>query len=152
MHNDLKYKIGITLIDGIGDITAKKLIAYCGGVEAVFLEKKSALLKIPDVGRTAANAVVTQSVLSKADREIEFIRKRNINPLFYLDDDYPQRLKYCDDSPVMLYCAGNMDLNRKRSFPSRINVRYILPRCSLILEMVRPRISLWRSKRVTLVP
>lgn len=114
MHNDLKYKIGITLIDGIGDITAKKLIAYCGGVEAVFLEKKSALLKIPDVGGTAANAVVTQSVLSKAEKEIEFIRKRNINPLFYLDNDYPERLKYCDDSPVMLYCAGNMDLNRKR--------------------------------------
>lgn len=115
MNKELKYKIGITLIDGIGDITAKKLIAYCGGAEAVFRENKRALLKIPDVGRTATQAVLSQSVLERADKEIEFIQKRNINPLFYLDKDYPERLKYCDDSPVMLYCAGKMDLNRKRT-------------------------------------
>jgi len=115
MHNDLKYQIGITLIDGIGDITAKKLIAYCGSVEGVFHEKKRALLKIPDIGRTAADAVVTQSVLLEAEKEIEFINKRGITPLFYLDSLYPERLKYCDDSPVMLYCKGKMDLNRKRT-------------------------------------
>ena len=114
MHKDLKYQIGITLIDGVGDITAKKLIAYCGGVEAVFSEKKSALLKIPDIGSTAANAVLSQRVLAQAEKEIEFIHNRDINPLFYLDDGYPERLRYCDDAPVMLYCAGNMDLNRKR--------------------------------------
>ena len=34
----LSYKIGLGLIPGVGDIVAKKLIAYCGGVEAVFNE------------------------------------------------------------------------------------------------------------------
>ena len=51
LTNDLKYQIGITLIEGVGDMVAKKLIAYCGSVEAVFKEKKAALIKIPGVGR-----------------------------------------------------------------------------------------------------
>jgi 5'-3' exonuclease len=43
MKNDLIFQIGITLIPGIGPITTKKLIHHCGGVEAVFQEKKQLL-------------------------------------------------------------------------------------------------------------
>ena len=45
---------------------------------------------------------------------MEFIRKYKITPLFYLDADYPSRLKNCDDSPVMLYFKGNADLNAQK--------------------------------------
>jgi len=34
-ENELLYQIGITLIPGIGDISGKKLMAYCGSPEAV---------------------------------------------------------------------------------------------------------------------
>jgi len=108
---DLLYKIGITLIPGIGDINAKKIIAYCGGVEAVFKEKKKALLKIPGVGLTLADSIVKHNVLSRAEKEITFINKYKITPLFFLDKGYPERLKHCADSPVMLYFKGNSDLN-----------------------------------------
>ncbi|MFH1319692.1 MAG: DNA-processing protein DprA [Bacteroidota bacterium] len=110
----LKYRIGLSLIDGVGDVVAKRLIAYCGGVEAVFKEKKGNLLKIPLVGSGIANAILAQTVLSRAEQEIAYIQKNNIHPLFYLDDDYPNRLKYCDDSPIMLYCKGKMDLNAQK--------------------------------------
>ena len=56
--NDLIYKIGINLIPEVGNINAKKLIAYCGGAEGVFKESKSALLKIPDIGPVVANSIV----------------------------------------------------------------------------------------------
>jgi len=107
----LLYKIGIGLIPGIGDVRAKKLIAYCGGIEAVFKEKKQLLLKIPGIGKTAVKEIVSQSVLKRAEQEIAFIEKHSITPLFYLDDAYPQRLKYCDDGPVLLYYKGAADLN-----------------------------------------
>ena len=45
MKEELKYQIGITLIEGVGDVVAKKLIAYCGSVEAVFKEKKAKTLQ-----------------------------------------------------------------------------------------------------------
>ncbi|NTW34420.1 MAG: DNA-protecting protein DprA, partial [Bacteroidetes bacterium] len=108
---DLLYKIGITLIPGVGDVNAKKIIAYCGGADAVFKEKKKALLKIPGVGITLSESIVKNDVLSRAEKEIKFIEKYKITPLFFLDKQYPERLKHCADSPVMLYYKGNADLN-----------------------------------------
>lgn len=105
------YRIGITLIPTVGDATAKKLIAYCGGVEAVFKEKAGALQKIPSIGKKVADAIVGQNVLGRAEEELKQIEKRGIIPYFYLDPDYPRRLFHCDDGPVMLYTKGEMDLN-----------------------------------------
>ena len=112
--DDLKYKIGIGLIPGIGDITAKKLISYCGGVEAVFSEKKTALLKIPNVGEVMANSITNHDVLAKAEKEVDFIFKHHIHHAFYLDDDYPTRLKNCPDSPVIFFYKGEIDFEHPK--------------------------------------
>lgn len=114
MDDQLSYKIGITLIPGIGDITAKKLIAYCGGVEAVFKEKGKGLLKVPGIGQTLAEAILKNKVLSIAEKELRFIEKFKITPLFYLDSGYPERLKHAEDSPVMLYYKGSASFNVPR--------------------------------------
>lgn len=102
------------MIPGIGDITAKKLVAYCGGVEAVFREKLKGLMKVPGIGQTLAETIARNDVLSRAEKEIKYIQKNNIKPLFYLDEGYPERLKHCEDSPVMLYFNGEADFNIPR--------------------------------------
>lgn len=109
--NDLKYKIGVTLIPGIGNINGKVLIAHIGSVEGIFKEKQSNLEKIPGIGKILAKEIYNQNILSRAEEEIEFINKYNINCLFYLDQDYPNRLKNCDDSPIMIYLKGDCNLN-----------------------------------------
>lgn len=110
----LKYQIGITLIPGVGDVNGKKLISYCGNAEAVFSEKKKALMKIPGIGEATVNSIVSQNVLERAEEEIDFIEKYKITPLYFLDKKYPQRLKQCVDCPIMLYYKGNADLNRDK--------------------------------------
>jgi DNA processing protein len=112
--DDLKYKIGIGLIPGVGDIQARKLISYCGGVEAVFTEKKATLMKIPSVGETLAKAVTNPSVLAKAEKDVDFICKHRIRYSFYLDDDYPTRLKNCPDSPIIFFYKGNVDFEQPK--------------------------------------
>ena len=72
---NLQYQIGINLISGISDINGKKLIAHCGGAEAVFKEKKSNLIKIPGLGEATANKILNSEVLKRANLEIEFILK-----------------------------------------------------------------------------
>ena len=114
MPTDLLYKIGITLLPGIGAVNGKQLIAFCGGVEAVFNEKPAALAKIPGIGATAVSSIVNQKVLSRAEKELLFIEKNKIKPLFYTDKDYPTRLGNCHDSPIMLYFRGNAELNSGR--------------------------------------
>ena len=41
----IKYQIGLTLIDGVGDIIAKKLLINFGTAKAVFCAKKNELEK-----------------------------------------------------------------------------------------------------------
>ena len=114
----LIYNIGITLLPGVGSVTAKNLIAYCGSAEAVFCEKRPSLKKIPGVGEilvdTIANGEVQKDVLQRAEKEIKFIEKKNIIPLFFTDSNYPKRLKECADGPVLLYTKGKMNLNAER--------------------------------------
>jgi DNA processing protein len=112
MHQtDLKYKIALTLIPGVGDVLAKNLVSYCGSAEAIFKEKKALLLKIPEIGPVTAESIIKHKVFDRAEEEIDFIDKYTIQPLFYLDKNYPNRLKQCADAPVMLYYKGNADLN-----------------------------------------
>lgn len=109
--NSLKYKIGITLIKGIGNNLAKNLIAYVGSAEGVFREKQQNLAKIPGIGDMLSNEIVKQNVLARAEQEIEFIKKNKIQTSYFTDRDYPFRLKECSDSPIMIYTKGNCDLN-----------------------------------------
>ncbi|MEI6750161.1 MAG: DNA-processing protein DprA [Bacteroidales bacterium] len=110
----LIYQIALSLIPGIGDINAKRLVAYCGGVQAVFTERKKALLKIPGIGEATVNSLVSHNVFPRAEKEMEFIEKYAINHFFFLDEGYPIRLKQCVDSPIMLYFKGNAALNQQR--------------------------------------
>ena len=110
----LLYQIGLTLLPGIGVKLAKNLVAYAGGVEAVFKQKAKSLAAIPGISQKIARSIVRQSVLSRAEKEVRFIEKNNIQTRFYLDDDYPNRLKYCDDNPVLLFGKGEIEWNPKR--------------------------------------
>ena len=113
-EESLKYKIGLSLIPKIGDVTAKKLVAYTGSVEAVFNEKKRNLEKIPGIGPVLAKSIEKQNILVKAEQEVEKVIKNNINILFYLDDNFPERLKHCTDSPILLFRKGECDLNSNK--------------------------------------
>ncbi|MGZ3900888.1 MAG: DNA-processing protein DprA [Bacteroidia bacterium] len=113
--DELPYQIGLTLIEGIGDVNAKSLLAYCGSSKDVFSQKKTHLLKIPGIGEYLARSIVnSKNVLKRAEEEIKFIQKFKITPLFFSEENYPVRLKYCSDSPILLYYKGTADLNKEK--------------------------------------
>ena len=111
MNNHLLYEVALTLVPGIGDVNGKKLVAYCGGAEAVFCEKKKTLSRIPGIGEKTIESIMSQDVLSRAERELDFTEKHGIRILYYLNSDYPKRLQHCYDSPMVLYCKGHTDFN-----------------------------------------
>lgn len=136
----LLYEIGITLIKGIGDINGKKLVAYCGGPEAVFKEKTAALLKIPGIGKSTVSQIKGQKVLDRAELEIKFIEKYKISPLFYTNPAYPARLLNCEDGPIMLYYKGNVNLNHHRTISvvgTRRATNYGKARCEELLDELK---------------
>lgn len=112
--SELLHKIAITKIPKVGAVLARNLISYCGGVEAVFEARKKELMAIPGIGPQIAESIVNQNVLWAAEQEVDFIEKHDIQPLFYLDKDYPARLKHYNDSPVLLFYKGDANLNHGR--------------------------------------
>jgi DNA processing protein len=118
MKEDLLYKIAITKIVKVGPVTARNLISYCGGVKAVFEAKKKDLLKIPGVGNLTISNLLDKNVLNEAEKELKYIEKNDVQTLFFLDKNYPQRLKHFQDSPILMYYKGTVDLN----FPRIISI------------------------------
>lgn len=114
MQEELRHQIALTQIPQIGDIVARKLLAHFHSASAVFKAAKHELENIPDIGTVRAAAILEFCDYEQVDREIAYITQNNIQPVFYTSDQYPQRLRHCADSPVMLYYKGNADLNAGR--------------------------------------
>jgi len=108
---DLLYQIALKNLDGIGSTRAKLLVSYCGGVKEVFETNKKDLAKIPKLGSLIVSNMNRDVALSRAEVEVEFVQNQDIKPLFYLDKEYPNRLKHCEDGPLLIYTKGNMQLN-----------------------------------------
>jgi len=114
LPESLQSLISLLMVEGVGDKIAKNLISYCGSPEAVFKEKRSLLQKIPEVGSVTAHAIRKFRDFDRAVKEFEFAVKHNIRMLCIYNDDYPNRLRHCPDSPLLLYYKGVADFNVPR--------------------------------------
>lgn len=107
-ETDLIYALALQNVSKIGDITAKKLINYCGSAEAVLKEKPSKLLKIDGIGRIMISDLNSKHHLLAAEKELKFIEKEQIECHYFTEDSYPKRLKHCVDGPILLFQSGNI--------------------------------------------
>lgn len=112
--NELVYKIALTMVPKVGPITGRLLMRYAGTPEELFKSSKRALLKIPGIGPAIAAAITAKEILHAAERELEIASREGIQPVFYTDAGYPQRLQHYPDSPLMLFFKGAADLNPAR--------------------------------------
>ena len=112
--NNLLHILALQHVPNVGDITAKKLISHCGSVEAVFNEKKHNLLKIDGIGNFVINDLFNKEHFLAAEKELEYIHENKIMTLYFTDADYPEKLKHCVDSPILLFQSGNINLKKQR--------------------------------------
>lgn len=111
----LMLRIALHQLPGIGPVLARNLVSYCGSVENVFSKKKSQLEKIPGIGSERAAIIGKHKNFEKAAAEVKWIRKNDVQSFYYLDENYPKRLKECDDAPALLFAKGNMNLDSART-------------------------------------
>ncbi|MBU2938099.1 DNA-processing protein DprA [Lacinutrix sp. C3R15] len=114
VENNLLYILALQHVAKIGDITAKKLIAHCGSAEAVFKEKKQNLLKIDGIGSIVISDLFAGTHIKAAEKELQFIKDEKIVCHYFTDATYPEKLKHCIDSPIVLFQAGNINLKQQR--------------------------------------
>lgn len=110
----LKYQIALSLIPGIGCANAKRLMTSLGGIREIFAANKKLLTQVPNIGAITAQKILESDVLERAEEEVRFIRKNEIQTAFYWDDHYPVRLKRCVDAPLVLYWKGAINFKAEK--------------------------------------
>ena len=111
---ELLHLLALLKVDGVGDIVAKKLLSHCENAESIFKTKASKLTSIDGIGKTLIKSLKDKSVFKQAEEELRFIKDNNINLIYYQDKEYPNRLKHCIDSPLLMFSSGKMDLNNQK--------------------------------------
>lgn len=86
------------------------------GSATLIMEHKNDIRDIlPDASDKLIRAIQNcDEARSRAEVELEYDLRYGIEPITMNDDRYPQRLKNCDDAPLMLFYKGNADLNLQR--------------------------------------
>lgn len=115
MNTNLHYKLGLSFLFGIGPKKASTLVSKLGSPEAVFIEDARQIHHLTGISMNVIRQMDRKKALEIADKQIEFIEKNNIAVHFYLDINYPRRLKHCEDAPIILYSKGQFDPNPVRT-------------------------------------
>lgn len=100
------HDIALTLISGIGPVSARSSIEHFGTSKEVFNQPVKDLVATGIFSLRQAQALRDNEVMQKAEAELKFIEKNNIKVSPFYSSDYPFRLKQCHDAPVLLYSKG----------------------------------------------
>lgn len=140
-EQDLFYLLALLRVEGVGDIMAKKLLANFGSAEEIFKTKTNQIAAIDGVGSVLLKNLKDKTVFEKANQELEFIHKNNIKVSFFKEENYPERLKHCIDAPVLIFSAGNINLENKRIISivgTRQITSYGIEFCKKLIEDLSP--------------
>lgn len=105
------HQVALIFLKNIGPTLAKSLVAHFGDAEKVFKATPGRLLKVPGIGEKTISQLNFDEALRRAESEMKFIEKNEVDVIFYTDSRYPKRLKTCNDSPILLFAKGVTDLN-----------------------------------------
>jgi len=134
---DLLYAIALTLLPGIGDRTAKRILSVTGTAEDFF--KESLKLKYAMVRSLEITKVTIAQAINRAEQELKFIEKNGLETFICSDPGYPSRLKACEDGPLVIFTKGKIRLNEARVVAvvgTRKSTRYGEEMCDAIVEQL----------------
>ncbi len=112
-QDDLAAWLRLTLTPGVGNVTARKLLAAFGLPQAVFAQTATALRQVVSAAQTQALQSVPPELAKLADVTWRWLHEapttgvqRHIVTLG--DADYPAALLHMEDPPLMLYLLGQV--------------------------------------------
>ena len=114
MQDEHIYTLALTRIPGLGLIGACNLVRSLGSASAVFQNRKELKDLIPEVSDKLIQALDCPEAFRRAEQELIFAEKNQIQCITLNDASYPSRLKECEDAPLALFYRGNAPLNARR--------------------------------------
>lgn len=114
ISNEDYLLLALSFVEGIGVIRAHQLLRHFESIESVY---KAKWIDFAAIGfnKKIVDQIISKSTFQKADTELEFAFKNNIDVLTFNHKDYPARLNLLEDKPMVVYVKGNIHSQIKKS-------------------------------------
>lgn len=114
-NNNVIHQLALALVTGVGTTIARNLIRTTGSVSAIFEEKPGNLIRIPGIGKKIVENLFQTQILKRAEQELEFMKRNHVSMIFFQQEEYPERLRHCQDAPIVLFYKGNLTKSMDKS-------------------------------------
>ena len=108
---DVTHYLRLSLVAGVGVVTARQLIDACGSAQAVWQQNKQDWLAIEGVGPKLAHALAdaqSDNITAQIQTRIAECEQANIHIICPEDTAWPSQLQACFDAPLLLYVQGEL--------------------------------------------
>jgi DNA processing protein len=113
-EQDTFHKIALSQLFGIGTSRLSKLLNQLSDYQDVFNLTERELWLQTGVNKSIIGSLQRTEALRLAEKQLKFNEKNEIRTSFFLDSDFPRRLRQCPDSPIVLFSKGNFDWNQEK--------------------------------------
>ena len=107
MNNDIKYRVGFSIIPGIGRVKFTQLENYFGNLEDAW-KAPPAELKHAGLEASSIRNISHWRPQISLEAEMEKLDRFGVKVFSCHDSDYPSRLKEIYDYPPLLYVRGSL--------------------------------------------
>lgn len=115
INQETLYAVALTRINYFNVATSLQLYRKLGSATNIMEHRHDIRAVLPDATPRLIKALKDISdAMRRAEKELDFDENHRIKPLVFNDDDYPQRLRECEDAPLVVYYRGTADLNKQR--------------------------------------
>ena len=110
------YMMALAQVPSVSQTNLHLLIDELGTATAIYENRKSLKELLPAASQKTLDALASiDNHLKRAEEELQFCKEGKIQCLGINDNNYPQRLKDCNDAPILLYYRGSANLNTQQS-------------------------------------
>lgn len=112
MNPEPIYTLALTYVSKLGPVNQKKILKHLNP-ETIWSLSEKDLKEIFKERKDIISQFLSLKCLEKAEKEIEFCKRNDIEILLHSSGNYPEKLKNCTDSPLVLFKKGSHDFNKK---------------------------------------
>ncbi|MEL6971822.1 MAG: DNA-processing protein DprA [Bacteroidota bacterium] len=113
--DDLLYKLALHSVEGVGSVTARQLLQTFGDARSIFEARPKELEGEGGLHQKLIQQITGGEALLRAEEEMRWVERYDIQTFFIQDDNYPQRLRQISKPPTLLFYKGQASLNSLRT-------------------------------------
>ena len=104
--SDIRSWIGLSMVQELGPVSGRKLLASFGSPENIFKAETDALLLVKGTTRERVDNIRNFSQWGEVEKYLRVIERKGISVVPCQDVRYPEALKNIEDAPLVLYMKG----------------------------------------------